>query len=177
MKNAIDPRKAIAVLLLVCTLATGGYILGIHIIGGQEEGGSAAAVISPSPSPELTYSYPIDTLPDGIVGEDAKSDTTPTPSDGSEDAQVTETPAPDTTSPAGSGSSAPAPTSTPAPVVTTPPASSDSSSTGSTPVPGSTNSSGQVYVPGFGYVTPSTEGNTQTTSHGDGDGTIIGTMG
>lgn len=189
MKNTINPMKAIAIIGAVSVLIVGGYILGHSIFTANSASDEdMAAVVSPSPIPENTYDFSIEVPSDGIVGKDISTET-PEASGDTEAAQNSAAPeAPATKAPAGtnnngsSGTSAPSGTNsgtTNKPVSSTPssPSSSGGSSDSSAPAAGSTNSSGQVYVPGFGYVTPSTSGNSQTTSHGDGDGTIVGTMG
>lgn len=188
MKNTIDSKKAIAVICAVSVFIVGGCILGRHIIGGEEDS-EVAAVTSPSPSPSASPSsapgYSIDTAYDGIVGNETATpapSSVPEPPQNSPAAETKAPAAPAGTKSGSSGTSAPSGTNSETaskPTKTAPSSdqSSGDSSGSSTPAGGSTNSSGQVYVPGFGWVTPSTSGNSQTTSHGDGDGTIIGTMG
>jgi len=165
-RNEIKPRKVIAFIGIGLVVVALGFALDYHFFGYRnvEVDVAAAVIAEPSPSPTISPDF----VYDGIEGTD------------------TETVAPDATSETPGAQSSVSPVASASPAGTssgsvsgTPSTSGEpSGATSTTPSAGSTNSSGQQYVPGFGWVTPSTSGNTQTTFDSTGDiNKQVGTMG
>ena len=196
-ENEVNPKRAIAIFCAVMILMVGGIFLGRHIVEGNDNSGDKTAMsetVSPSPAASPKPTPEMEIIYDGIVGiepstepssapetESGTSETVApsgTPTANTNTAPATTpatTPAPATGS-TGGGTVTPVSTQTPATETTTAPAATPAPTT-QTPADGSTNSEGQVYVPGFGWITPGS-GNTQTVSHGNGGGSEqIGTMG
>lgn len=162
-RNEIKPRKVIAFIGIGLVVVVLGIALDYHFFGYRNVEVDVAVAAEPSSLPMISPDF----VYDGIEGTD------------------TATVTPDATSETPSAQSSVPPVASASPAGTSsgsggvPPSTSGESSgaTSTTPTAGSTNSSGQVYVPGFGYVAPGGSGQSVVV---DGDGDInkqVGTMG
>ncbi len=191
MKNEVDPKRAIVVIAVVVAIAIGGWFLGSYIMEGSKGGRETVEAneeVSPEPELDAEATPEVEIIRDGIVGVEPEPDPEPTavPEDTPTESEPTAANSGATPATGSTGETTvtapvttPTPTAEPvAPVSTpTPTAAGTNPGTTTTPADGSVNSEGQVYVPGFGWITPGS-GNTQTVSHGDGDwNKMVGTMG
>ena len=185
-ENEVNPKRAIAIFCAVMILMVGGIFLGRHIVEGNDNSGDKTAMsetVSPSPAASPKPTPEMEIIYDGIVGIEPSTEPSSAPET---ESGTSETVAPSGTPAANTNT---APTTTPAPAtggtgggtVTTPvstptPAATPAPVT-TAPADGSTNSEGQVYVPGFGWITPSGQPNVGEVSHGEGDwDKMVGTM-
>lgn len=196
-KNEINPKRAFIALGIVMILVVGGIFLGRHIMEGNDNSEvTASTTETAAPSPETGNDakddYKFEIIEDGIVGIEPGAEPsaapetesgTPetvapagTPAANTNTAPAATTPAPATGSTGGGTVTTPVSTQTPSAETTTAPVTTTPTPAAQTPADGSTNSEGQVYVPGFGWYAPT--GGVSEPSHGNGGGTEqVGTMG